>query len=358
VDQDLSKALTKALKADFNQTAHLKEHCLEVQIPFIKRGMPQARLVPMLTGPPNLETARKNGKIIARAIRGKPVLLAASTDLSHFHPEKTARILDNRLAQCVRELDPEELFTLREQGKAEACGMQALATVIFAAQNLGANQAQILAQTTSGQITGDHSSVVGYMAGALLAGPQKANAKQKLFTLNKSQQKYLLNLAQLSLESSVKGTPMPRIKAPDTTLHKPRVVFVTLRKNGRLRGCIGRILNPLPLASGVMSMARAAALSDPRFRPVRPPELSQITIEISVLTPFEPVKPYQVQVGKDGLMLSLDNRAGLLLPQVPGEMGWNRQEYLDGLCRKAGLPPGSYNHPRARLERFQAQVFP
>ena len=358
VDQGLSQTLSKALGADFNQTAHLKEHCLEVQIPFIKKALPQARLVPILTGPPNLETARKNGELIARAIRGKPVILAASTDLSHFHPEKTAQSMDNRLAQCVRELDPGKIFTLSAQGKTEACGIQALATVIFAAKQLGADQAEILAQSTSGQATGDHSRVVGYLAGALLAGPKQASAKEDLPILNASQQKYLLDLARLSLESAVKGTSMPRIKAPEPVLMEPRGVFVTLRKKDRLRGCIGRILSPPPLASGVVNMARAAAMSDPRFRPVQPEELPQISIEISVLTPFEPIKPHQVQVGKDGLMLSLDGRAGLLLPQVPGEMGWDKHEYLEGLCRKAGLPPGSYSHPRARLERFRALVFP
>ncbi len=134
-------------------------------------------------------------------------------------------------------------------------------------------------------------------------------------------------------------------------------VFVTLKVAGKLRGCIGRLQSGDPIDETVAEMARSAAFSDPRFPPLSIEEFDEISIEISRLSEFFPVSAGEVQVGKHGLMLHLGHRSGLLLPQVPGEQGWNRDEFLTGLCRKSGLPDGSWAEPGAILEGFTAEVF-
>jgi AmmeMemoRadiSam system protein A len=134
-------------------------------------------------------------------------------------------------------------------------------------------------------------------------------------------------------------------------------VFVTLKIAGKLRGCIGRLQSEDPVDETVAEMARSAAFSDPRFPPISIEELDDISVEISRLSEFFPVSAGEVQVGKHGLMLRLGQRSGLLLPQVPGEQGWNRGEFLTGLCRKSGLPDGSWEEPGAILEGFTAEVF-
>jgi AmmeMemoRadiSam system protein A len=151
-----------------------------------------------------------------------------------------------------------------------------------------------------------------------------------------------------------------RIAAGESALAKPCGAFVTLhtREDHRLRGCIGRLSAAAPLEETVRLMAREAAFADPRFPPLSAAEFPRCSIEISVLSPLEPcADPRQVKVGLHGLYLSHRGRAGVLLPQVPVEQGWNLDEYLDYICVKAGLPPRSYRERGARLFTFTAEVF-
>jgi AmmeMemoRadiSam system protein A len=138
--------------------------------------------------------------------------------------------------------------------------------------------------------------------------------------------------------------------------------FVTLHietdRGRRLRGCIGRMTAAEALEKTVRVMAVEAAFSDPRFPPLSPDELPRCHIEISALSPLEPCPdPRTVQVGVHGLYLIRRGRSGVLLPQVPVEQGWNRDEYLDYICVKAGLPPHSYDAPDGQLSTFTAVVF-
>lgn len=133
--------------------------------------------------------------------------------------------------------------------------------------------------------------------------------------------------------------------------------FVSLHKDSRLRGCIGRMASDEPLSAVVAAMARAAAYEDPRFRPLSPAEFDSVDIEISVLSPMEPCAPDDIVPGVHGAYLSLGYRSGVFLPQVATEQGWDRLEFLRQLCGKAGLPPDSYRATGARLSRFTAVVF-
>ncbi len=363
VDQELAAQLAKAIPAGFQRRAHLEEHSLEVQIPFLRRALPNARLVAVLTGRPDPAAAARLGSALAAAARRSGALLVASSDLSHFHDVATARTLDDRVAGAVRRLDPDRLWELALAGKAEACGLQAVMAVMHAARELGADRGEILARADSSEVTGDEKRVVGYLAAALMggAGPAAATAPagepQQPMGLGKAQRRALIDLARRSVEAAVRGKTPPSPPAGDAALDRPAACFVTLKRGGRLRGCIGTIRADRPLAQAVIDMARAAALDDPRFAPVSVDELGGLSLEISVLTPPEPCRPDQVRVGRDGLILRLGRRGGLLLPQVPVELGWDRARFLEGMCQKAGLPPGSWRDPHARLWRFSAVVF-
>jgi AmmeMemoRadiSam system protein A len=148
----------------------------------------------------------------------------------------------------------------------------------------------------------------------------------------------------------------PRPTSPE--LLAERGVFVTLKKRGQLRGCIGYVLPTKPLYLAVRDMAINSALRDPRFPPVTPAELSSLYIEISVMTPLQPVAdPGEVVVGEDGLVVEARGCSGLLLPQVAPEQGWDRERFLEGVCMKAGLPPDAYLWEDARMHKFQARIF-
>lgn len=166
----------------------------------------------------------------------------------------------------------------------------------------------------------------------------------------------MLALARLAIRSRLFGET-PEWPACGPALHQRHGAFVTLHARGNLRGCIGHMNADTELCSIIRSMALAAAFEDPRFLPLSRPEYDDISIEISVLTPFEPCKPEDVEPGVDGVYLVRGFRSGVFLPQVAPEQGWDRQQLLDNLCHKAGLEPGAYTYPDARLFRFNAIVF-
>jgi len=165
----------------------------------------------------------------------------------------------------------------------------------------------------------------------------------------------LLDLARKALEEVVRFGTMSEPAEPAGALQTPCDAFVTLLKGRRLRGCIGHIEARRPLYATVRECARAAALDDPRFDPVTPAELPSLQLEISVLSPMQDVTPQQIEVGRHGLLISRGAQRGLLLPQVAVEWNWNREQFLEETCMKAGLPADAWQHG-ARIQAFTAQI--
>jgi uncharacterized protein len=162
------------------------------------------------------------------------------------------------------------------------------------------------------------------------------------------------------------GAPGPAPPTLPPVFRERRGVFVTLRRapRGELRGCIGFPRPVLPLGEAIRNAARAAATEDPRFPPVGAPELAHLTVEVSVLTPPEPLPTSSpaamiaaVRPGRDGLIVEGYGTSGLLLPQVATEQAWTAEEFLEGTCTKAGLPPGAWRDRGVRVLRFEAEVF-
>lgn len=174
------------------------------------------------------------------------------------------------------------------------------------------------------------------------------------------QRNQLLQIARNSIEAVLDGRrpELPSRDALDPELTRPSGCFVTLHLGGSLRGCIGSIQPVAPLFEAVSSSAVNAAFRDPRFHPVRKEELTRIDLEISVMSPIEPVADVsEIEVGRDGLIIRRGMSAGLLLPQVASEYGWDRETFLRQTCVKAGLPGDAWRAPGTRIERFSAEVF-
>jgi uncharacterized protein (TIGR00296 family) len=177
-----------------------------------------------------------------------------------------------------------------------------------------------------------------------------------------------VRLARATLDREIGGRAAPggeSAEAEPPLFGERRGAFVTLRRypSGALRGCIGFPRGTLPLRRAVPEAALAAARDDPRFRPVGPEELGAVTVEVSILSPPEPLpegspadRLAAVRVGRDGLIVEGFGTSGLLLPQVAPEQGWDAEALLDGTCEKAGLPPGSWRDRRVRVYRFRADV--
>ena len=183
-------------------------------------------------------------------------------------------------------------------------------------------------------------------------------------TMNAAERAELLTLARDSIREAITGDGMPDYVTDNPHFLEPAAVFVTLRgapafyePEGELRGCVGRTEADAPLYLAVEDAAIKAATIDPRFYPVRPEELDGLSIEISVLSPMRSISDYnEIEIGRDGLLISGDRRRGLLLPEVPLHFGWDVREFVRQLCRKAMLPDDAWPG-RARLWAFTTESF-
>ncbi len=178
--------------------------------------------------------------------------------------------------------------------------------------------------------------------------------------LSQEQRTQLLRIARQTIEAALEGRRVEVDASQlDETLRRPRGAFVSLHtKDGDLRGCIGSIVALAPLHEAISSNALNAAFRDPRFYPLTKEELAKVEIEISVMSPIEQVSDVaEIEVGRDGLIITRGSRKGLLLPQVATNHGWDRETFLRQTCVKAGLPPDSWQSGQCRIEKFSAEVF-
>jgi AmmeMemoRadiSam system protein A len=171
----------------------------------------------------------------------------------------------------------------------------------------------------------------------------------------KDERAILLRLAHESILSALEHREIP-LEPPTDHLSEPRGAFTSLYLGGALRGCVGYVLPVSPVYRAVADTARAAAFEDTRFRPVTLPEARDLEIELSILSPPQPISAEAVEIGRHGLLITMAGRRGLLLPQVPTEHQWDRTTFLEQTCRKAGLPLDAWQKG-ATIEAFTAEVF-
>lgn len=358
------KIIEQSPLVSFYPQAHMQEHSLEVQIPFLQRVLKNFRLIPIVMGDQDISTCEKIASTIAEVIKGKNILIVASSDLSHFHPYDKANALDQKVIDHINNYDPQCLASDLRLHKTEACGGGPIITALLIGELLGANRAQVIHYANSGDVTGDYSGVVGYAAGIIYENSSKNGQKTEKnpvgvdLGLSEDEKELLHQLAKETIRSKIEKTPFPRFEVNSKTLKEPRGAFVSLHKSGMLRGCIGHIRSNRPLHETVKDMSLAAAFEDPRFPPLSRDELDQVDIEISVLTPLKKITDInEIDVGKHGIYIVKGFYSGLLLPQVATEYGWDRIAFLEHTCTKAGLYKNAWKEKDTELYIFSADVF-
>lgn len=176
--------------------------------------------------------------------------------------------------------------------------------------------------------------------------------------LTQEEKQTLLKLARDTITDWINKRKKPELPKADGILGEHCGAFVTIHKRGELRGCIGNMVGYAPLVETIQEMAIAASTQDPRFRTVSKEELSDIDIEISVLSPMKKIKDVnEILVGTHGILMSRGMNHGVLLPQVATEYGWERETFLKHTCSKAGLPEDAWKDPATKIEIFLAEVF-
>jgi AmmeMemoRadiSam system protein A len=363
VDEAVAKAILDhdSLIKDI-ESAHAREHSLELQLPFVIEAIGEVPIVPIAMGGQDIENVKRVAGAIASALKGKRGLIIASSDLSHFHDGDTADRIDNKLIEKVKEMEPAAFVSDLQSGVIEACGGGPVAAMLMASKELGATGISILNYRNSGDVTGDRSSVVGYLAAAVF----KANGErtkgsavgEETQLISTEDQEYLLEVVKETIRAKLEGEKPSYEKSDSKVLGERWGAFVTLKIADRLRGCIGQLIPSGELLEVIKGMAIAAAFEDPRFTPLTKEEFEHVEIEISVLSPLQKIDdPAKVEVGKHGIYMRKGIRTGVLLPQVAVEQGWNRDQFLRATCRKAGLPAGCWEESETEIYIFSGQVF-
>jgi MEMO1 family protein len=338
------------------------EHSLEVQLPFIQVALPNAKIVPIIAAVYDNEALVPKAAQALFEVFGnrKDVLFVASTDLTHFFPYKEAAMYDTRLLALLEDWRIDEWRSVAPTQKG-MCGHLPVSLLVdlFSKYDKETRRVTVLDYRNSGDTSGDkENGVVGYGAAAFtLKAGIRTEEERDFGGLSVEDRRYLMKLAKDTVRAAA-NDEVSKPSAPTSDFLKEKgAAFVTLKKNGNLRGCIGHVIARVPLFQCVSDTARAAAIHDTRFSPVRPEELPDLSYEISVLTAPAPTTPEKVKVGRDGLIMTRGGRSGLLLPQVPVEWGWTEEEFLSHTCIKAGLSSNCWRDPETVIESFRAVVF-
>lgn len=360
IDSDLTqKLIAKNEKITFIKQIHDKEHSLEAELPFIKYYLGNPEIVLVLASTENETLLQNTGIEIAKLIKesGKKVLLVASTDMSHYHPYDEAVKMDKLTISTLESGDYSKLKDLIKKGSCELCGHDSLLMFFSALKELGAEKGRLVKYENSGDaVPGSGAQgVVGYMSMIF-----ETNEEISMNYYDEKERKYMIELARNSISYALKNKKefVPQ-KPAETKLNETRAVFVTLKINDELRGCIGSMVATESLFQAVSGMAHSAAFNDPRFAPLTADELNKINIEISVLTPMEKVASWKdIKNGIDGVYIKKGYHSGVFLPQVATETGWNLETFLSNLCtHKAGLPADCYKDPSTEIYKYQVELF-
>ncbi|HQI70446.1 MAG TPA: AmmeMemoRadiSam system protein B, partial [Bacteroidales bacterium] len=368
VDTALAKKLVKENAVIKNyKDVHIFEHSLEVQLPFLQYKMKKPfRIVPVVIGTSDAADCKRIAKALEPYFNSDN-LFVISTDFSHYPNNENAKKVDFLTAQAIESNSPAQLLeTLKYNEKlcvpnlaTSLCGWSSVLTLLYITENLNDITISTLQYKNSGDtpVYGDSLRVVGYTA---MAVNGKITSKMnEEFSLSSEDKKDLMGIARSTLTEYIKNGKIPAVDTSgfSSTIKQNCGAFVTLHKQGRLRGCIGRFEADKPLYLVVQDMTIAAATEDYRFSRVVTDELNTIDMEISVLSPLKLIKSIdEIGLGKHGIYIKKGSRGGTFLPQVATETGWSKEEFL-GHCAedKAGL--GWYGWKDADIYIYSAIVF-
>ncbi len=336
---------------DFPVTAHIQEHSLEVQLPFIQQRFPGVPVIPVIIGTSNTATVRE----IARALQpwfNEENLFVISSDFSHYPSWKDASEVDNATSGGILTGKPETFLQILKLNASRnikglvtsMCGWTSGLLLMYLAENDNTLEFRHIDYCNSGDSGyGGKDEVVGYHAIALTektASPASKETSEEI-SFSEEEKDMLFSIARNSIRTMLyekKRYPVDISSLPGS-LKKPLGVFVTLKKDKALRGCIGRFVSSEPLCSVVAESALSSAFDDPRFTPLTSEEFNNIEIEITVLGPLKRIKSYkEIILGRHGVYIKKDTRSGTMLPQVAVENNWTVEEFLGYTARdKAGI---------------------
>ena len=382
VDRETALALTAADSVfRYEPRAHDREHCLEVQLPFLQRRFGEGKstqtngdfkspqtdsvppIVPIIISTNDFQKLKR----IAEALKPyltEENLFIVSSDFSHYPKYEDACKVDARTGKAVESGDVEQFIAALEENArrgvpglaTSACGELAIATLLMMIDSTYEVK-HLMYQNSGDAEESDHSRVVGYHAFAIVRNGRARTDTD--FSLSEDEKRMLKEIALTSIKDSLDGKPISHHSPLTSHLSEKCGAFVSLHKHGRLRGCIGHFGEDVPLHEIVAEMARAAAFEDPRFMPVTADELADIDIEISVLTPMRRIQSLdEFELHRHGIYIRKGYRSGTYLPQVADEVNWTKEEFVSHCAQdKAGIGWDGWKDPETELYVYEAIVF-
>ena len=340
IDREALASLKDLPQVVTSDVAHAMEHSLEVQLPFLQKTLGTFSLVPFAVGVASIDQV---AEVVERLWGGPETLIVVSTDLSHYHAYDEARRIDgntiSRIAACATDLDHDE-----------ACGATPLNGLLKIAKDRNLSL-KLIAACNSGDTAGGRDRVVGYSSFGLYEG-----AEPSLDEAGRA----LIALARNAIESDLLETEEIKFDMP--WLQQCGATFVTLTKDGQLRGCIGSLEAARPLATDVAENALGAAFRDPRFPRLAAEEWPRCRIEVSLLSAPKRIEfadeadlLAQLEPGVDGVILEADGCRATFLPQVWESLP-DKRAFLGELVKKAGLPADT-RLGRCRVSRYRVEKF-
>lgn len=350
----------------FNKDAHSAEHSIEVQLPFLQYIMNKDfRIIPIVTGTQTLGEIRKIAEILAPYFNEKNLFIISS-DFSHYPKYDDALIVDKRTSDAILTNSAINLIdAINKNASANIenlatslCGWPAVLILLNITERNSNIQAIHIDYQNSGDALSDKSRVVGYNS-IVFVKKKNQDMSENQFILNNKEKEKLLQIARTTINDYLSTGEMPVIDKSElsSVLKTECGAFVTLHKDGALRGCIGRFTANEPLYVIVQKMAIAAATEDHRFSIVKKDEMKEIDLEISVLTPLRKIESIdEIEMGRHGIYIKKGLSSGTFLPQVAIETGWTKEEFL-GYCarNKAGI--GWNGWKDADIYIYEAFVF-
>ncbi len=359
VDVETAQNLTESNSVfSYYPKAHDREHCLEVQLPFLQRRLGNVPpIVPIIISTNDFGKLKQIAEVL-KPYFNEENLFIISSDFSHYPSYEDAYEVDALTGKAIETGKVDEFIATLEKnavsGKhnlaTSACGELAIATLMLM-MDTNCEVIHLMYQNSGDIDHHDHSRVVGYHAFAVVRTSGKA------FSLSGDEKRMLKKIAYESIKDSLEGKGISRLSHLTDNLLAKCGAFVSLHKQNRLRGCIGHFGEDVPLHEIVAEMARAAAFEDPRFVPVCHEELDDIDIEISVLTPMRRIQSLdEFEMHRHGIYIRKGYRSGTFLPQVADEVNWTKEEFVSHCAQdKAGL--GWEGWRDAELYVYEAIVF-
>lgn len=343
----INSELAKENNFVINEEVHQSEHALELEVPFLQTVLPNIEIIPIVVGQLNAK-ARADFVLTLNRYLDSQTVLIVSVDLSHYHPYDEARKLDGQSIDHILNLADNGILS------DEIDAPWAVATVLeLARQNNW--PPKLLKYANSGDVTGDKSAVVGYAAVGFYESQKHKNPKTN-DEYSEAEKQELLEVARTTIEQYLKEGKTYEPATANPKFKEKRGVFVTLNKNGQLRGCIGYIEPVASLVEAVVDNAISAAVHDNRFSPVQASELKDIEIEISILTVPEIDTLQNIIDQKLGVVLKQGNRGATYLPQVWEGLA-DPNQFFSTLCLKGGLAANCHKDKDTQFFSYKAIVF-